>query len=86
VDDWLISSTRGMVIPVGVSHLLLRGVALSPLSFAALGSLKDLTYLSMILSPTVITEIGVSVVTLPALGAFSLEVISTGWDWADLWP
>jgi len=86
VDAWLVSATKEMIIPVAVSHLSLHGIALSPLSFAGLGSLTELTSLSIILRPTDFMEVDVSTVTFPALHDLSLEVLSTQLNWVGLWP
>jgi hypothetical protein len=86
VDDWLVSASKDMIIPVAVSHLSLHGIALSPLSFAGLGSLKDLTSLSIIVRPANIMEVDVSTATFPALRDLSLEVLSTAWYGMESWP
>ena len=85
-DAWLVSANNQVIIPIAVSHLSLHDIALSPLSFAGLGSLKDLTSLSIILRQINIMGDDVSTATFPALRDLSLEVLSPQWNWIEVWP
>jgi len=86
VDAWLVSPTKEMIIPIAVSHLSLHDIALSPFSFTGLGSLRDLTSLSIIVRPTKFMEVDMSTATFPVLRDLSLEVLSGRWNWMEIWP